>query len=145
MPLHLPATLLARIRDHGRAAYPHECCGLMLGVIDAAGWHVHAVEPADNAAGDRGRDRYDLPPETYLRADREARARGWDIVGIYHTHPDAAPHPSRTDLAEAWPAYVYLILRVDAGQPADAAAWTLGAAAFEPVELRISPSTHAGH
>ncbi|MEX0887420.1 MAG: M67 family metallopeptidase [Phycisphaeraceae bacterium] len=136
MDLHLPASLMQRVHDHGAAAYPGECCGFLLGVREADAWRVQAVESAENAVGEAGaRQRYEIAPRTYLQVDRAARARGWDIVGIYHTHPDAPPRPSKTDLAEAWPAYVYLIVTIEVGQPTAAAAWTLGPTRFEPVAL----------
>lgn len=37
-------------------------------------------------------------------------ARGWEIVGVYHSHPTSAAWPSATDVAlAAWPNACYLI------------------------------------
>ena len=54
-----------------------------------------------------------------MRAEKEIRAQGLEIVGIYHTHPATVPYPSKTDVARAhwgesddllFPDYSYLIV-----------------------------------
>src|SRR5690606_35430858 len=106
-PVHLPASLLHRILTHAEEAYPGECCGLLLGEASPErGRIVRSVEPIPNPAIDEGQlDRYRIDPADYLRIDRRARAKGWEIVGCYHSHPDEEPVPSATDLAGAWPWY----------------------------------------
>ncbi len=49
-----------------------------------------------------------------LRGEREARARGLDVVGIYHSHPDCPAVPSQFDLDHAWPVYSYIIVTATA-------------------------------
>jgi len=46
--------------------------------------------PLDNVSQGSQRARYELRPEDLLRADREAREQKLDLIGIYHSHPDAA-------------------------------------------------------
>src|SRR5690606_7357334 len=95
-----------------------------LGTAEGDARTVLGVEPVTNQAGD-DRDRYLMASRDYLRVDRTARKRGWDILGCYHSHPDAPPEPSAIDLACAWPWYVYLIVSVDGGRVGDRAGWTL--------------------
>ncbi|MGH8508908.1 MAG: Mov34/MPN/PAD-1 family protein, partial [Gammaproteobacteria bacterium] len=45
-------------------------------------------------------------------ADRDARARGLEIVGVWHSHPDHPAEPSETDRAAAWEGWSYLIVSV---------------------------------
>ena len=52
---------------------------------------------------------YAIAPERFLAVDRDARARGLDVVGFFHSHPDHPAVPSRTDLERAWSSYVYVI------------------------------------
>ena len=68
--------------SHAEATYPDECCGAMLGAIDGSDKTVRIALPLENAyAGARG-SRYELRPEDLLRADKEARSRNLDLVGI---------------------------------------------------------------
>ena len=50
------------------------------------------------------------------RWEGEARERGEDVVGFYHSHPDHPPRWSETDLAEAhWTGCSYVITAVEGG------------------------------
>lgn len=42
-----------------------------------------------------------MNPLQQMRAEREMRASGLEIIGIYHTHPATIPFPSKTDVARA--------------------------------------------
>jgi [CysO sulfur-carrier protein]-S-L-cysteine hydrolase len=90
------------IVDHATAEAdkPAEACGLLageLGDID-----VRAVYPCRNAAPpERQNFVYELDPLDHLKADRDARASGWDIIGVYHSHTHTEALPSPTDIAQA--------------------------------------------
>lgn len=45
-------------------------------------------------------------------ASATPRGLGLDIVGIYHSHPNAPAAPSQFDLDHAWPVYSYVIVSV---------------------------------
>lgn len=136
----MPRRLADRLRSHAEQAYPAECCGFLLGVVEAAGrrvvLEVEAVANEDAAGGLH--DRYRISPRDYLRVDREARANGRDILGCYHSHPDVRAVPSAIDRARAWPHYLYLILAVRDGHADDPAAWMLDeSSVFTPVAVAI--------
>ena len=44
--------------------------------------------------------------------DKTARAKGLDIIGFYHSHPNAPAHPSQYDVDHAWPFYSYVIVSI---------------------------------
>jgi len=124
------APLLRQIYDHTEESYPHECCGLLIGTADKEKNHtVHTFRKCKNLNKERARDRYDMDPLDMLRAEREFENGPWDIIGIYHSHPD---HPSRasqtdTDRAveiEAW-VWSYVIVSVQNGTVASAQSWVL--------------------
>jgi proteasome lid subunit RPN8/RPN11 len=51
-----------------------------------------------------------MHPEEQLNAFLHFEAQGWELVGIYHSHPQGPDSPSAADLAEAYyPESVYLI------------------------------------
>lgn len=126
--LQLSAELLERIREHGRATYPEECCGVMLGRFDrvAGRTDVTRLVAEENQREDQHRhNRYLITPQSVLRADREARAEGLSIVGYYHSHPDHPARPSDFDREHAWPGVSYLIVSVEKRNVADIRSWRL--------------------
>ena len=123
--LRLPDALLEDIRRQGASAYPAECCGAMVGRSGGAdAKEVVRLWPAVNRRTDDPH-RYLIAPDALRRLEREVRAEGLEIVGYYHSHPDHPAVPSAYDAAHAWPWYSYLIVRVEQGQPREAASYTL--------------------
>jgi proteasome lid subunit RPN8/RPN11 len=105
------------IRRHGEQTYPHECCGVLLGRMEGDTRKVEAVIACGNTRSDRPADRFNIAPQELIRAQRDARARGLDIVGFYHSHPDCAAQWSLTDFAEAhWLDCSYVITSVMQGK-----------------------------
>jgi proteasome lid subunit RPN8/RPN11 len=129
------------IAAHAEQAYPHECVGLLLGRIEGRRKVAEDVYPAQNtwtadvALTDAEQehslnDRFYLDPRDYLRADREARARGLDIIGCYHSHPDHPAIPSERDRTGAQGVgagslFSFLIQSVRDGRAAELTAWLL--------------------
>ena len=105
------------LRAHGEETYPHECCGVLLGKSEANGNHVHQILRAGNTRTDRAHDRYNIAPEELIRAQRQARGLGLDIVGFYHSHPDHPAQWSKTDFDEAhWVGCSYIITSIEKGK-----------------------------
>jgi proteasome lid subunit RPN8/RPN11 len=148
-----------RIFQQAIATYPEECCGLLLGTIAATGdrRQVHEVRPLANQwspdlgvlnqADDAGavldrRRRYWIDPKDLLKAQRDARDRGWVILGVYHSHPDHPAEPSARDRAVAWSDYSYPILSVRAGQVVDWQSWRLQPDhSFQEEPITVIPDT----
>ena len=110
---------------HGERTYPHECCGFLIGTRQEARKRVEAVRPAGNAREDSPQNRYLIPPEEMLRAERDARRAGQEILGFYHSHPDVPARPSSYDLDHAWPVYSFLIMSVNQGRATEMHSWLL--------------------
>lgn len=133
--LHLPPALRAEVETRVRAGYPSETCGLLLGRRSERQCVVSRVLQARNLNQERSRDRYELDPRDYLAADLDARAKGEDIVGVWHSHPDHPAQPSDTDLAAAWPEWSYLIVSVSGERVLDLRSWRLRKEGFEEEEI----------
>jgi proteasome lid subunit RPN8/RPN11 len=125
--LEIPDSLLDEIRQHGARTYPNECCGALLGrQADDGTRTVQVLLALDNRReGEAARTRFLITAEDVLHAMREARARGLDIIGYYHSHPDHPARPSAYDREHAWPGYSYIIVAVAHGEPQDATSWVL--------------------
>ena len=123
--LRLPRTIYDAIRAHGEETYPHECCGALLGRFvtadpvrdEAGGWVIEDAVRAGNTRTDSAHNRYNIDPRELVRIQREARDRGEDILGFYHSHPDHPARWSTTDLVEAhWLGCSYVITSVEKGK-----------------------------
>lgn len=123
---------------HARDKYPEECCGFLTGT-NSDETIVRRVQAAHNAATPSRLKRYRIDPRELIRAGEEARRLNLELVGVYHSHPDAPVEPSRIDFEYAWPNFNYLILSLEAGEPRDVGVWSLNRAGtqFEPNELAV--------
>jgi proteasome lid subunit RPN8/RPN11 len=105
------------LRLHGEEAYPRECCGVLVGLIDANGCkQVTSAIRCRNTREDSPTNRFEIDARELLRIQRESRNTGSEIIGFYHSHPDHPARWSRTDLAEAhWTGCSYVITSVQNG------------------------------
>ena len=129
-----------RIEQQGAEAYPNECCGMLLGQEKDGRKVIVDILPLPNAREDSPHNRFLILPEDFVRSDQEARRRGLDILGFYHSHPDHPARPSEYDREHAWPWYTYLILGVNGGVPGALTGWLLSEdrGQFFQEELRVS-------
>ncbi|MEI7770223.1 MAG: M67 family metallopeptidase [Chloroflexales bacterium] len=154
--LKLSSDAAETIVRHAESTYPDECVGLLLGQIAGEAkiglralplenrW-AGQVSLAETDNAESRRDRFYLDPRDYLRADREARAAGMDIVGCYHSHPDYPATPSERDRVGAQgvgggTSFAFVIQSVRDGQAAEVASWLLldEGARFAQEELIIA-------
>lgn len=110
------------IAAHARETYPEECCGGLLGRAGEPRRALLARRMKNAATEDRSR-RYVIDPLDLLHADDDARSRGLDLIGIYHSHPDHPAEPSEFDRSHASSWYSYLILSIVRGVPEALTAW----------------------
>ncbi len=123
----LAATHLDAMRLHGERDYPYECCGLLIGRFLGTGRKaVSEVYPISNAREEAAkRNRFLIRPEELLRGERYARTKRLDVLGFYHSHPDAPAVPSQYDQEHAWPTYSYIVVSVLKGATRELRSWEL--------------------
>ncbi len=115
--LRITQSALDALCAHGEQAYPHECCGVLLGYSDAGARVTSCAVRCENARQDSPATRYAIDPHEVVKVQRAARERGLEVVGFYHSHPDHPAHWSPTDLAEAyWIGCSYVITAVERGR-----------------------------
>ena len=138
--LRLPNHLAAKIRAHGMETYPHECCGAILGRDLDGHREVLGLLPLANRRDDSPRNRFELTPGDVQVAEKTATEKKLELIGWYHSHPDAPARPSEFDREHAWPWYSYIIVSVQSGSPREMNSWRLqdGRAAYD-VERIESP------
>jgi proteasome lid subunit RPN8/RPN11 len=123
--LKLRSALAAKIQAHGMETYPHECCGAILGRDENGAREALALLPLANRREDSPRNRFEVTPEDVQLAEKTARDQNLELIGWYHSHPDAPARPSEFDREHAWPWYSYIIVSVQSGMPKDMNSWRL--------------------
>jgi len=101
---------------HAEKTFPNECCGAMVGRIDGDQKQVTLAVPMENSYTGAQGARYELRPEDLLAADKAARERQMDLIGIYHSHPDCDAYFSKTDLQNSCPWYSFVVLSIQKGE-----------------------------
>ena len=130
MFVRLSSRLLSEIEHHARRAFPHECCGVLVGRSAEEEIRVERVIELANVAG-APEQRYEIDPESLLRVHRWGTDDGSVVVGYFHSHPRGQAVPSETDRAAAWPGSSYLITAVDARGTTTTRSWRLMRSSFE--------------
>jgi proteasome lid subunit RPN8/RPN11 len=103
---------LLTLKNCAVAAYPEECCGLLVGYNQEAGLaegakgkRISRVHPTKNCAA-APRCAFEIDPAAHIALLRNLRegvggGHAEQMLGHYHSHPDSAPVPSARDLAQA--------------------------------------------
>lgn len=155
MILKLAVEHLRAICVHAESTYPQECCGLLLGKLSQEdktlvevmatenAWSAEAAESFQEIdstldPGAKKNSHYTIAPEVMLKAQREARDRQLDIIGVYHSHPDHPAIPSEFDRVCAWQTYSYIIVSVLQGKAGELQSWSLDDQhQFQPEEIIV--------
>jgi proteasome lid subunit RPN8/RPN11 len=151
LELKISETLVERIETHGAETYPHECCGALLGREADGSREVLDLLPLSNRRDDSPRNRFELTPEDVRLAEQTGRQKRMELLGWYHSHPDAPARPSEFDREHAWPWYSYIILSVRKGEPRNMTSWRLqddrsayGSEAIEIASAMTAPGGRRG-
>jgi proteasome lid subunit RPN8/RPN11 len=123
--LRLNEKFAAAIRAHGVETYPHECCGAILGRDAGVAREVLGLVPLANRRDDSPRNRFEITSDDVRVAENKARDLGCDLVGWYHSHPEAPARPSDFDREHAWPWYSYIIVSIEKAEPRAMNSWRL--------------------
>jgi proteasome lid subunit RPN8/RPN11 len=98
--LVISGNLLDQMVAHCLDGYPLEACGLLAGVEEPGGrGRVSELFQTRNVA--ESSRIYEVDGRDLLRADREAEARGGQLLGVYHSHTHTEAKPSPTDVKQA--------------------------------------------
>jgi proteasome lid subunit RPN8/RPN11 len=109
--LHIPADLWEHMLSEVISSTPEEACGLLAGHISQGFYQALQMIPVTNML--HSPVGYLMAPHEQLAAFNLIEERGWELVGIYHSHPNGPDKPSATDIAEAYyPEAIYLIWSV---------------------------------
>mgnify|MGYP001772941914 CR=1 FL=1 len=141
--IHLTEEIISEIKSHGEKTYPEECCGILLGKFEIDKKFVFEILKIENSRETERERRFLITPQDYIKAERYAREKGFDIVGIYHSHPDHPAKPSDYDREHALPFLSYIIVSVENGITKEINSWVLSEdrVKFEFEEIKIKNKT----
>jgi proteasome lid subunit RPN8/RPN11 len=125
------------IREHGAKGFPYEICGLLIGHPEQR--LITEVRPVRNLETQNPEVRYLIDDKEDMRIRKELYKTDLDVLGYYHSHPNHPARPSVFDTERSWESYVYVIVSVQDGKPADVNAFIAqkdrGPMIPEPLEL----------
>ncbi len=124
--LRLPDQIRWAILAHAENCAPDECCGLL--ATDDEG-RIRFAYPLSNA--DPSPVSYTIDPEEHFHAMHHAESMGWELGGVFHSHPDGTAMPSMIDVQSALePDWAYLI-----AAPGEIRGFHIRAGEIEEIEL----------
>jgi proteasome lid subunit RPN8/RPN11 len=150
MTIVISSTQIQLISSHAEQIYPEECCGILIGTIEGLRKTVVEVIPAPNIWTKPSVDlslesdeifktrnsRYTIDPQAIFNAQKHSRELHLNIIGFFHSHPDAPAIPSTCDRDRAWEFYSYPIVSVIQGRVNDFRSWVLDSQGiFQPEEI----------
>jgi proteasome lid subunit RPN8/RPN11 len=121
----VPAAVRRALAAHARKEAPNEACGLIVLRDGVADRYI----PGRNTLASPYRFQLEVEPEAWFLEDE-----GFELA-VFHSHPETAPVPSRTDLTNVglWAGKAYVIYSLARDE---LAAWTIADGGYEPLALK---------
>lgn len=95
--IDIPSDVLHSMVEHARGEYPNEACGLLAGP-EGRIEHFFAMRNADASPAS-----YRLDSKEQFAVTNEIDEKGWELLGIVHSHTHSEAYPSETDRRQALP------------------------------------------
>src|SRR5664279_5321005 len=93
--LRIPRKLADAVIDHVREGFPLEVCGILGGTEGT----VSALFRMTNT--DQSNEHFMMDPREQFAVIKELRAKGLEMLAIYHSHPESPARPSAEDISLA--------------------------------------------
>ena len=105
--IKIPKAIIEMIKRQAGEEAPLEACGYLAGVDQV----VEGLFPMTNI--DQSPEHFSFDPKEQLKVIKSARAKGWELAAVYHSHPASAARLSQEDIRLAHdPDIVYLIYSI---------------------------------
>lgn len=109
------------VRSIVQQHYPNECCGFLWG---SGGKIMLAGETANMSEYDK-QEHFEISSSAFMEAEKFADTHALTLMGIFHSHPDAAGVPSEKDQESAFPNFLYFIVAVTEHRVVEERLWML--------------------
>ena len=120
----IPAVIRAELSGHAQSEAPNEACGLIVLRDGRAERYVRGR----NTLASAYRFQLEVDPDTWFLEDE-----GYELA-VFHSHPETAPRPSRTDIENVglWAGKPYVIYSLARDE---LAGWRIVEGGVEVLEL----------
>jgi proteasome lid subunit RPN8/RPN11 len=125
----IPPAVVRELEAHAREALPGEACGVVV-LRDGV---AERYERGRNRSTSDFRYELEIDPEVWFLEDD-----GYELA-IFHSHPETAPRPSRTDIEHIglWEGKPYLIMT---GTSGELAGWKIADGQVSSMPVTIADS-----
>jgi [CysO sulfur-carrier protein]-S-L-cysteine hydrolase len=130
--LTIPKTILDAMIAHARQDFPLEACGILGGVNGVVSEHY----PMANT--DQSNEHFTMEPKEQFSVIKDLRAKGKEMLVIYHSHPETPARPSEEDIRLALTPNVSYIIVSLAGESPEVKAFRIENGAVNPEPFAIS-------
>jgi [CysO sulfur-carrier protein]-S-L-cysteine hydrolase len=130
--LTIPQTIIDAITAHAQRDFPLEACGI-LGGTDGV---VTEQYPMKNT--DQSNEHFTLEPKEQFAVIKDLRAKGIEMLAIYHSHPETPARPSEEDIRLALTPNVSYVIVSLAGVTPDVKSYRIESGAVTPEPIKIA-------
>ena len=128
--LRMPRKLADAVIDHAYEGFPLEVCGILGGAEDI----VSALFRMTNT--DQSNEHFMMDPREQFAVMKEMRAKGLEMLAIYHSHPESPARPSAEDIRLALtPNVSYVIVSLQEANNPVLKSFRINAGRIEPEEV----------
>jgi proteasome lid subunit RPN8/RPN11 len=128
--LRITRKLADIVINHACAGFPLEVCGIMGGTKGV----VASIFRMTNT--DQSNEHFTMDPKEQFAAMKEIRARGEEMLAIYHSHPESPARPSAEDIRLALtPGVSYIIVSLEKANSPVLKSFQITEGRFEPEEV----------
>jgi proteasome lid subunit RPN8/RPN11 len=129
--LHIPRKLADSVIDHAYEGFPLEVCGILGGTEGA----VTSLFRMTNT--DQSNEHFMMDPAEQFAVIKELRAKGLEMLAIYHSHPESPARPSAEDIRLALtPDVSYVIVSLEKANTPVLKSFRIAAGRVEPEEVQ---------
>lgn len=109
--MKIKRNIIAQIIEHAKREAPVEACGYLAakdGIVSRS---------YDLTNIDHSQEHFSFDPKEQFAVVKDARAKGYEVCAVYHSHPAAPARPSVEDIKLAYdPVISYVIVSLAGGQ-----------------------------
>ena len=130
--IEIPEDIREAMISHAKDEVPNEACGILAGRSGRVE-HFYAMRNADDSPVT-----YRLDPTEQIRVFNEIEDKGWELVGIFHSHTQSQAYPSETDRRQAfYPEAHYVLVSLANSKAPDLRAFLIDDGHVDEQEVRI--------
>ena len=129
--MKIQKNIVERLAGHAKRESPVEACGYLAGKASV----ITVSYELTNV--DRSTEHFSFDPKEQFATVKDARTKGLEVYGVYHSHPASPARPSGEDIKLAYdPNILYFILSLANGQE-DLKAFRIKDHKVEPVLIEV--------